>query len=330
MTAAELSKAHTVGSASGHASGAINCVIFRSLIPSARRCWRLAACATRTSSSRICPKDVVLDRPLNLPPGISEYEIVDYFRARAAENAELSVVSRRRRVPPLPSRGGGHGRFARRVPDVLHAVPGGDLAGHADHDLRIPDHDLPAHRHGRGQRVDVRRLDRRAGSGHDGGARHRTPSHSGLAHGASGISRGAAHLRAAPGTAGGGVRLRRQDRRHRSGGSGIAAEQPDRGGDHPVAEFLRHRRAGERRGGTRAQVGALLVFVFTEAVSLGLLEPPASADIVAGELQSFAISPSYGGPFAGIIAAKEKFIRQMPGRLVGPDGGHATATAPSA
>ena len=63
--------------------------------------------------------------------------------------------------------------------------------------------------------------------------------------------------------------------------------------------------------------GALLVVVFTEAVSLGLLEPPAEADIVAGELQSFAISPSYGGPFAGIIATKEKFIRQMPGRLVG-------------
>ena len=63
--------------------------------------------------------------------------------------------------------------------------------------------------------------------------------------------------------------------------------------------------------------GALLVMVFAEAVSLGLLEPPRDADIVAGELQSFAISPSYGGPFAGIIATKEKFIRQIPGRLVG-------------
>ncbi len=63
--------------------------------------------------------------------------------------------------------------------------------------------------------------------------------------------------------------------------------------------------------------GALLVMVFTEAVSLGLLEPPRDADIVAGELQSFAITPSYGGPFAGIIATKEKFIRQIPGRLVG-------------
>lgn len=63
--------------------------------------------------------------------------------------------------------------------------------------------------------------------------------------------------------------------------------------------------------------GALLIYVFSEAVSLGLLEPPRDADIVAGELQSFAISPSYGGPFAGIIATKEKFMRQMPGRIVG-------------
>jgi glycine dehydrogenase subunit 1 len=63
--------------------------------------------------------------------------------------------------------------------------------------------------------------------------------------------------------------------------------------------------------------GALLVVVFTEAVALGLLEPPREADIVAGELQSLAISPSYGGPFAGVMATKEKYMRQIPGRLVG-------------
>jgi glycine dehydrogenase subunit 1 len=63
--------------------------------------------------------------------------------------------------------------------------------------------------------------------------------------------------------------------------------------------------------------GALLVVLFSEAVSLGLLEPPRYADIVAGELQSFALPPSYGGPFAGVIACKEKFIRQIPGRLTG-------------
>jgi glycine dehydrogenase subunit 1 len=63
--------------------------------------------------------------------------------------------------------------------------------------------------------------------------------------------------------------------------------------------------------------GALFIDVFTEAVALGLLAPPADADIVAGELQSFAISPSYGGPYAGVIATREKNIRQMPGRIVG-------------
>jgi glycine dehydrogenase subunit 1 len=71
-----------------------------------------------------------------------------------------------------------------------------------------------------------------------------------------------------------------------------------------------------RAAGIAHRRGALLVMGFSEAVSLGILEPP-QADIVAGELQSFAISPSYGGPYAGIIATREKFARQMPGRLVG-------------
>jgi glycine dehydrogenase subunit 1 len=63
--------------------------------------------------------------------------------------------------------------------------------------------------------------------------------------------------------------------------------------------------------------GALLVHVFTEAVSLGILEPASGADIVAGEMQSFAMPPSFGGPYAGVIATREKYVRQMPGRLVG-------------
>ncbi len=63
--------------------------------------------------------------------------------------------------------------------------------------------------------------------------------------------------------------------------------------------------------------GALLIVVITEAISLGLLRPPAEADIVAMESQAFGIAPSYGGPYAGVIATREKFVRQMPGRLVG-------------
>lgn len=63
--------------------------------------------------------------------------------------------------------------------------------------------------------------------------------------------------------------------------------------------------------------GALLVDTIAEAVSLGIVRPPAEADILAMEGQAFGISPSYGGPFVGVIASREKFVRQMPGRLAG-------------
>jgi glycine dehydrogenase subunit 1 len=63
--------------------------------------------------------------------------------------------------------------------------------------------------------------------------------------------------------------------------------------------------------------GALLVVAIAEGVSLGLLNPPAEADIVAMEGQSFGLAPSYGGPFVGVIASREKFVRQLPGRLAG-------------
>ncbi len=63
--------------------------------------------------------------------------------------------------------------------------------------------------------------------------------------------------------------------------------------------------------------GALLVTAITEAVSLGLLQPPVEADIVAMEGQSFGVAPSYGGPFVGVIATHDKHVRQMPGRLAG-------------
>jgi glycine dehydrogenase subunit 1 len=63
--------------------------------------------------------------------------------------------------------------------------------------------------------------------------------------------------------------------------------------------------------------GAMFVVAIAEGVSLGLLHPPKEADIVAMEAQSFGLPPSYGGPFAGVIAAREKYVRQMPGRLAG-------------
>ena len=71
--------------------------------------------------------------------------------------------------------------------------------------------------------------------------------------------------------------------------------------------------------------GALLVVAITEGVSLGAVRPPAEADIVAMEAQSFGLPPSYGGPYAGVIATRDKFVRQMPGRLAGETRGHRRA-----
>jgi glycine cleavage system P protein (glycine dehydrogenase) subunit 1 len=65
------------------------------------------------------------------------------------------------------------------------------------------------------------------------------------------------------------------------------------------------------------QHGAMLVVSIAEAVSLGIVEPPRAADIVAMEAQSFGVPLGFGGPYCGVIATREKNIRQMPGRLAG-------------
>jgi glycine dehydrogenase subunit 1 len=66
-------------------------------------------------------------------------------------------------------------------------------------------------------------------------------------------------------------------------------------------------------------LGGLMIANFSEAVAYGILRPPGSigADIVAGEGQSLGIPMSYGGPYLGVFTTRERFVRNMPGRLVG-------------
>jgi glycine dehydrogenase subunit 1 len=63
--------------------------------------------------------------------------------------------------------------------------------------------------------------------------------------------------------------------------------------------------------------GAMLVVSIAEAVSLGIVEPPRQADVIAMEAQSLGVPLGFGGPYCGVIATREQFVRQMPGRLVG-------------
>jgi glycine dehydrogenase subunit 1 len=68
-----------------------------------------------------------------------------------------------------------------------------------------------------------------------------------------------------------------------------------------------------------AAQGALLIAVVTEPVALGLIEAPGNlgADIVVGEGQSLGVGLQFGGPYLGLFGCRDKFVRQMPGRLCG-------------
>ena len=75
----------------------------------------------------------------------------------------------------------------------------------------------------------------------------------------------------------------------------------------------------EKHGQLLDSVKALNIAVLPEMTALGLIAPPGqfNADIVAGEGQSLGLPPSYGGPNIGILAAKNSYIRNLPGRIAG-------------
>ncbi|MGE0577690.1 MAG: aminomethyl-transferring glycine dehydrogenase subunit GcvPA [Reyranella sp.] len=83
--------------------------------------------------------------------------------------------------------------------------------------------------------------------------------------------------------------------------------------------FFGHVRDFSRLAAACQAAGALLIVVVTEVVSLGLIEAPGTmgADIVVCEGQSIGNGLGFGGPYVGLFATREKYVRQMPGRLVG-------------
>ncbi len=120
------------------------------------------------------PAEYRLTRDLNVPSQMAESEIVDWFKQRAKENGDgytsfLGAGAYFHYRPVVIDALVQRGEFL----TVLHAVPGRVRAGHAAGHLRISDDDLGTHRHGPGERLHVRRFDRRGRGRHDGRPRHR-------------------------------------------------------------------------------------------------------------------------------------------------------------
>jgi glycine dehydrogenase subunit 1 len=280
----------------------------------------LDACGVSTTEELFAhlPEAVRLNRPLNLAPGISEYEIVQYFRDRAAENANgyasfLGAGVYNHYRPVLVDTVVSRGEFLTSYTPYQAEIAQGTLttifefqtmicqltgmevanASMYDASTAVPEAAMMAVRATGKGRVLV------AGSVHP---EYREVLRTYARH--QGMPVEEFGYLAEAGT----LDLEDLERRIDGLTGAVIIQTPNFFGiveQVKEAAEIAHRR------------GALLVVVFSEAVSLGLLAPPVDADIVAGELQSFAISPSYGGPYAGIIATKEKFIRQVPGRLVG-------------
>jgi glycine dehydrogenase subunit 1 len=244
------------------------------------------------------PEAVRLKRPLQLPPGISEYEIVDYFRRRGDQNANgyASFL--------------GAGVYAHYRPVLVDTVVsrGEFLTSYTPYQAEISQGTLTTIFEFQTMICQLTGMDVANASMYDGST-----------------ALAEAALMAARLTGKGGLLVARSV--HPEYQEVLQTYAKNQG--MPITEFGYDAETGaadlddlerkiddltaavivqspnffgvvedvKRAAAIAHRRGALLVMGFTEAVSLGILEPP-QADIVAGELQSFAISPSYGGPYA--------------------------------
>jgi glycine dehydrogenase subunit 1 len=280
----------------------------------------LAACGLDSTEDlySYLPDDVLLNRRLALEPGVSEFEITQYFRARGAENANgypsfLGAGVYYHYRPVLVDVVVSRGEFLTSYTPYQAEIAQGTLttifefqtmmcqltgmevanASMYDGSTAVPEAAQMA-----------RRITQR-----DGVVAPRTlhPEYRGVLE-TYARSQGMAITDFGYVSETGASDLEDLERHVSKSTAAVIVQSPNFFGvieDVKTAAEIAHKQ------------GALLVVVFTEAVALGILAPPKDADIVVGELQSFAISPSYGGPFAGVVATKEKYMRQLPGRLVG-------------
>jgi glycine dehydrogenase subunit 1 len=264
------------------------------------------------------PADVKLDRPLDIPAGQSEYEIVEYFNGLAAQNANGYAsflgagVYRHFRpvvIDPLATRGEFLTAYTPYQAEISQGVlttifefqtmiaqlTGMDVANASMYDgsTAVPEAGMMAARITRRDKLLVAKtLHPEYREVLNTYGRHQTLPVDTVGYDAES----------------GQLDLDDLDAKLDNDTAAVIVQSPNFFG---VVDKTREAAEIAHR------YGALLVLIFTEAASLGLIEPTYEADIVAGEMQSFAHPPSYGGPFVGVLATKEKNVRQIPGRLVG-------------
>jgi len=264
------------------------------------------------------PADVKLDRPLDIPAGKSEYEIVEYFNGLAAQNANGYAsflgagVYRHFRpvvIDPLATRGEFLTAYTPYQAEISQGVlttifefqtmiaqlTGMDVANASMYDgsTAVPEAGMMAARITRRDKLLVTKtLHPEYREVLNTYGRHQTLPVDTVGYD----------------TKSGQLNLDELDAKLDNDTAAVIVQSPNFFG---VVDKTREAAEIAHR------YGALLVLIFTEAASLGLIEPTYEADIVAGEMQSFAHPPSYGGPFVGVLATKEKNVRQIPGRLVG-------------
>jgi glycine dehydrogenase subunit 1 len=286
----------------------------------AERREMLAACGVQDAEDLFAhlPEDVRLKRDLALPPGLSEYEIVDYFRRRGAENAGAYASFL------------GAGAYAHYRPVLVDTVVsrGEFLTSYTPYQAEISQGILTTIFEFQTMICELTGMDVANASMYDGSTA--VPEAAMMAVRVNGRNRVLAARTVHP--------EYREVLRTYASHQGMPVDEFDYQSETGLADLedLERKITPDTAAvivqspnffgiveNVRAlaevahQHGALLIVAFTEAVALGLLQPPAQADIVIGELQSFATPPSYGGPYAGIIATREEFVRQMPGRIVG-------------
>jgi glycine dehydrogenase subunit 1 len=280
----------------------------------------LAVCGLQTMED-LCahlPKEALLDRPLDIPAGVSEYEITDYFKRQAARNANgyASFL--------------GAGVYAHHRPVLCDVVVsrGEFLTSYTPYQAEIAQGTLTTIFEFQTMLCQLTGMEVANASMYDGStavpeaammATRITGRHKYLV-----CSNVHPEYREVLDTAARNAQLHVETFGYDSGTGQMDVASLEQKLDGETAcvivqspNFFGVIEQIQQAAELAHSRGALLVYLFTEAVSLGILRAPVEADIVAGELQSFAISPSYGGPYAGVIATREKYIRQIPGRLVG-------------